>query len=61
VLEFNGTTACIEVNWFTPAKVRTLVATGSEGILDYYGKIGKPPLKIKVPTMPLTTQLRLTQ
>lgn len=37
VLDFNGTTACIEVNWFTPHKVRTLVATGSEGIayLDY--------------------------
>ena len=30
-------TACIEVNWFTPHKVRTLVATGSKGIayLDY--------------------------
>jgi UDP-N-acetylglucosamine 3-dehydrogenase len=37
VLDFVGTTACIEVNWFTPHKVRTLVATGSEGIayLDY--------------------------
>jgi UDP-N-acetylglucosamine 3-dehydrogenase len=37
VLDFDGTTACIEVNWFTPNKVRTLVATGSEGIgyLDY--------------------------
>jgi len=37
VLDFDGTTACIEVNWFTPQKVRTLVATGSEGIayLDY--------------------------
>jgi UDP-N-acetylglucosamine 3-dehydrogenase len=37
VLDFVGTTACIEVNWFTPNKVRTLVATGSEGIayLDY--------------------------
>jgi UDP-N-acetylglucosamine 3-dehydrogenase len=37
VLDFAGTTACIEVNWFTPHKVRTLVATGSEGIayLDY--------------------------
>ena len=37
VLDFMGTTACIEVNWFTPHKVRTLVATGSEGIayLDY--------------------------
>jgi len=29
--------ACIEINWFTPHKVRTLVATGTEGIayLDY--------------------------
>lgn len=37
MLDFDGTTACIEVNWFTPHKVRTLVATGSEGIayLDY--------------------------
>ncbi len=37
VLDFVETTACIEVNWFTPHKVRTLVATGSEGIayLDY--------------------------
>ena len=37
VLDFDNTTACIEVNWFTPQKVRTLVATGSEGIayLDY--------------------------
>jgi UDP-N-acetylglucosamine 3-dehydrogenase len=37
LLDFDGTTACIEVNWFTPHKVRTLVATGSEGIayLDY--------------------------
>jgi UDP-N-acetylglucosamine 3-dehydrogenase len=37
VLDFNEAAACIEVNWFTPHKVRTLVATGSEGIayLDY--------------------------
>ncbi len=37
VLDFGDTTACIEVNWFTPHKVRSLVATGSEGIayLDY--------------------------
>jgi UDP-N-acetylglucosamine 3-dehydrogenase len=37
VLDFDNTAACIEVNWFTPQKVRTLVATGSEGIayLDY--------------------------
>lgn len=37
ILDFVETTACIEVNWFTPHKVRTLVATGSEGIayLDY--------------------------
>ncbi len=37
ILNFGRTTACIEVNWFTPHKVRTLVATGSEGIayLDY--------------------------
>jgi UDP-N-acetylglucosamine 3-dehydrogenase len=37
VLDFASATACIEVNWFTPHKVRTLVATGSEGIayLDY--------------------------
>lgn len=37
VLDFGDATAAIEVNWFTPHKVRTLVATGSEGIayLDY--------------------------
>ncbi|MHB8104697.1 MAG: Gfo/Idh/MocA family oxidoreductase [Dehalococcoidales bacterium] len=37
VLDFEDTTACIEVNWFTPYKVRTLVVTGSEGTanLDY--------------------------
>jgi UDP-N-acetylglucosamine 3-dehydrogenase len=37
VLDFEGTTACIEVNWFTPHKVRTLTVTGSKGIanLDY--------------------------
>jgi UDP-N-acetylglucosamine 3-dehydrogenase len=37
VLDFTGSTACIEVNWFTPHKIRTLVATGSKGIayLDY--------------------------
>lgn len=37
VLDFGPSCACIEVNWFTPHKVRTLVATGSEGIayLDY--------------------------
>jgi UDP-N-acetylglucosamine 3-dehydrogenase len=37
ILDFETPTACIEVNWFTPHKVRTLVATGSEGIayLDY--------------------------
>jgi UDP-N-acetylglucosamine 3-dehydrogenase len=31
VLDFGGTTACVEVNWLTPKKVRTLIATGSEG------------------------------
>lgn len=37
VMDFGDVTACIEVNWFTPQKVRTLVATGSDGIayLDY--------------------------
>jgi len=37
VLDFEGVTACIEVNWFTPHKVRTLVVTGSEGMayMDY--------------------------
>ena len=37
ILDFGSTTASIEVNWFTPHKVRSLVATGSEGIayLDY--------------------------
>ncbi len=37
LLDFGDCAASIEVNWFTPHKVRTLVATGSEGIayLDY--------------------------
>jgi UDP-N-acetylglucosamine 3-dehydrogenase len=37
VLDFGTTKASIEVNWFTPYKVRSLVATGSKGIvnLDY--------------------------
>ena len=37
VLDFGDVTASIEVNWFTPYKVRSLVATGSEAIayLDY--------------------------
>ena len=37
VLDFGKVTACIEVNWFSPQKVRTLVATGTEGTayLDY--------------------------
>jgi UDP-N-acetylglucosamine 3-dehydrogenase len=37
VLDFGDTTACIEVNWFSPQKIRTLVATGSDGTayLDY--------------------------
>jgi len=37
LLDYGDTAASIEVNWFTPHKVRTLVASGSEGIayLDY--------------------------
>jgi UDP-N-acetylglucosamine 3-dehydrogenase len=37
VLDFGTSMASIEVNWFTPHKTRTLVATGSMGIayLDY--------------------------
>ena len=37
ILDFGNTITSIEVNWFTPYKVRKLVATGSEGIayLDY--------------------------
>ena len=37
VLDFGSNMASIEVNWFTPHKVRSLVATGSMGIayLDY--------------------------
>jgi UDP-N-acetylglucosamine 3-dehydrogenase len=37
VMDFGETMANLEVNWFTPHKVRSLVATGSEGIayLDY--------------------------
>ena len=37
LLDFGEVSASIEVNWFTPHKVRSLVATGTEGIayLDY--------------------------
>jgi UDP-N-acetylglucosamine 3-dehydrogenase len=37
VLDYQGVFGSIEVNWFTPHKIRTLVVTGSEGIayLDY--------------------------
>jgi len=37
VLDFGNTTAVIEVNWLTPHKVRSLVATGTKSIayLDY--------------------------
>jgi len=37
VLDFDKIIACIEVNWFSPNKIRTLVVTGSKGTayLDY--------------------------
>ncbi len=37
ILDFGRITASIEVNWFTPHKVRTLVVTGTDGIayIDY--------------------------
>jgi UDP-N-acetylglucosamine 3-dehydrogenase len=37
VLDFGNTTACVEVNWLTSKKIRSLVATGSEACayLDY--------------------------
>ena len=31
VMELDQTIASVEVNWFTPVKVRTLIATGTEG------------------------------
>ncbi len=36
-LDFGNPVACIEVNWLTPHKVRTLTVTGSQGIayVDY--------------------------
>lgn len=51
VLDFGDSASSIEVNWFTPHKVRTLVATGTEGIayLDYIDQsleILKPEKKI---------------
>lgn len=53
VLDFGDAAASIEVNWFTPQKVRTLVATGSEGLayLDYidqsisFGNSHKPGME----------------
>jgi UDP-N-acetylglucosamine 3-dehydrogenase len=37
VLDMGGVVASIEVNWFTPHKVRTMVVTGTKGIayVDY--------------------------
>jgi UDP-N-acetylglucosamine 3-dehydrogenase len=37
LLDFGDSAACIEVNWFTPHKVRTAVITGTGGIayMDY--------------------------
>jgi UDP-N-acetylglucosamine 3-dehydrogenase len=37
LLDFGGCAACVEVNWFTPHKVRTAVITGTGGIayMDY--------------------------
>jgi len=32
VLDFGEMTAAIEVNWFTPHKIRTMIITGTEGI-----------------------------
>lgn len=32
IIDLEGTTALIEVNWFTPHKVRTLAVTGTRGI-----------------------------
>jgi UDP-N-acetylglucosamine 3-dehydrogenase len=34
MLDFGDSIASLEVNWFTPHKVRTLVATGSKGLAD---------------------------
>ncbi|MEM0101459.1 MAG: Gfo/Idh/MocA family oxidoreductase, partial [Candidatus Methanomethyliaceae archaeon] len=37
LLDFDEGVGCIETNWFTPHKIRTIVVTGTEGILflDY--------------------------
>jgi len=65
VLDFGDTTACIEVNWFTPYKVRSLVATGSDGIayLDYieqqltlHNSHNSKPIKVEK-TEPLKLEL----
>jgi UDP-N-acetylglucosamine 3-dehydrogenase len=34
LLDFEKTIACIEANWFTPYKVRTLIATGTNAIAN---------------------------
>jgi len=65
MLDFGDSSASLEVNWFTPHKVRTLVATGSEGIsyLDYieqqltlHNSYQESRIKI-VKTEPLKTEI----
>lgn len=63
VLDFDDIAASLEVNWFTPHKVRTLVATGTEAIayLDYLEQnleIYSPEQKI-VPTIQKEEPLKL--
>lgn len=63
VLDFDDVVASIEVNWFTPHKVRTLVATGTEAIayLDYIKQsleIYSPEQKI-APTIEREEPLKL--
>lgn len=63
VLDFDDVAASIEVNWFTPHKVRTLVATGTEAIayLDYIDQnleVYSPKQKI-IPTIQKGEPLKL--
>jgi UDP-N-acetylglucosamine 3-dehydrogenase len=55
IMEFSQTIASIEVNWFTPIKTRTLIATGTEGTanmnyidqtIELYDSVGKTQVEV---------------
>jgi UDP-N-acetylglucosamine 3-dehydrogenase len=66
VMELGQTIASVEVNWFTPVKVRTLIATGTEGTanlnyidqtVEIFNSMGRSQLDI-VKEEPLKVELK---